>query len=74
MQHTTFTHLRQNAKSFFDAVENGDTVRVFRNGHPIADIVPLRPDTPAWKTSSTPLTINGLSLSDEIRHDRDTAV
>ena len=50
MQETTFTELRNHAKDFFDAVEAGDTVRVFRNGKPIAEIVPVRSATPSWPT------------------------
>ena len=35
MQEATFTELRSHAKTYFDAVEAGDTVRVFRNGKAI---------------------------------------
>ncbi|MGH8488291.1 MAG: type II toxin-antitoxin system Phd/YefM family antitoxin [Gammaproteobacteria bacterium] len=49
MRQTTFTELRNNAKTYFDAVEAGETVRVLRNGRPIADIVP---ETPSWKRRS----------------------
>lgn len=47
MRETTFTELRNHAKDYFDAVEAGDTVRVFRNGKPIAEIVPIRTSRPA---------------------------
>lgn len=70
MQETTFTELRNHAKDFFDAVEAGDTVRVFRNGKPIAEIVPVRSAIPSWKRQATPLTIKGFSLSEEILSDR----
>lgn len=73
MRQTTFTELRKNAKSFFDAVEAGEVVRVFRNGKPIAGIVPIGPQTPSWKQrTGQPLAIKGLALSQEILHDRDT--
>jgi prevent-host-death family protein len=71
MQEATFTELRNHAKDYFDAVEAGDTVRIFRNGKPIAEIVPIRPAVPSWKKQSTPLTVKGLSLSREILNDRD---
>ena len=71
MQETTFTELRNHAKNYFDAVENGDTVRVFRNGKPIAEIVPVRSGIPSWKRQATPLTIKGFSLSGEILSDRE---
>ncbi len=71
MRHTTITELRNHAKDFFDAVEAGDTVRVFRNGKPIAEIMPIRTGVPSWKRQATPLTVKGLSLSREILSNRD---
>lgn len=71
MRHTTITELRNHAKDYFDAVEAGDTVRVFRNGKPIAEIMPIRSEVPSWKRQATPLTVEGLSLSREILSDRD---
>ena len=70
MKDTTFTELRNHAKRYFDAVEAGDTVRVFRNGKPIAEIVPIRSGVPSWKKQIMPLTVKGLSLSREILNDR----
>ena len=74
MRDTTFTELRNHAKDYFDAVEGGDTVRVFRNGKPIAEIVPVRSGVPSWKRKTTPLTVKGLSLSREILSDRDKSL
>ena len=72
MRETTFTELRNNAKTFFDAVENGETVRVYRNGRPVADIVPVKAAVPAWKKPPlVRLSLGNLSLSDEILADRD---
>ena len=71
MREATFTELRTHAKDYFDAVEGGETVRVFRNGKPIAEIVPIRSGVPSWKRQSTPLTVKGLSLSREILSDRE---
>jgi prevent-host-death family protein len=71
MKDATFTELRNNAKDYFDAVEAGDTIRVFRNGKPIAEIAPIRSGIPSWKKQTTPLTVKGLSLSREILSDRD---
>lgn len=71
MQDVTFTELRNHAKDYFDAVEGGDTVRVFRNSKPIAEIVPIRAKIPSWKRPTTLLTVKGLSLSREILRDRD---
>ncbi len=69
---TTFTELRNHAKTFFDAVEEGEIVRVYRNGRPVADIVPVKAAMPAWKKSPlTRLSLGNLSLSDEVLADRD---
>lgn len=70
MRETTFTELRNHAKDYFDAVEAGDTVRVFRNGKPIAEIVPVRSGVPSWKRQAIPLTIKGVSLGRELLNDR----
>ena len=71
MRQATFTELRNQAKTFFDAVERGEVVRVFRNGKPIADIVPVGSETPSWKRRvAQPLVIKGVSLSAEILKDR----
>lgn len=72
MRETTFTELRNNAKTFFDVVEGGETVRVYRNGRPVADIVPVKAAVPAWKKPpQTRLSLGDLNLSDEILADRD---
>jgi hypothetical protein len=70
MRDATFTELRNHAKDYFDAVEGGDTIRVFRNGKPIAEIVPVRSGIPSWKRQAAPLLVKGLSLSREILDDR----
>jgi prevent-host-death family protein len=67
----TFTELRNRAKFYFDAVESGESLRVSRNGRSIADIVPIKAETPSWKRTATPLAVKGLSLSRELLHDRD---
>jgi prevent-host-death family protein len=72
MRETTFTELRNHAKTFFDVVEDGETVRVYRNGRPIADIVPVKAAMPAWKKPpEARLSLGSLSLGDEILADRD---
>jgi len=72
MRETTFTELRNHAKTYFDAVEEGETVRVFRNGRPVADIVPVKAAMPAWKKPPrSQLSLGSLSLGNEILADRD---
>ena len=71
MKQTTFTELRTQAKRYFDMVEAGETVRVLRNGKPIADICPLPPEVPSWKQrKARPLTVTGAQLSTMILADR----
>ena len=51
MQTTTFTEFRRQAKRYFDAVEQGETVRVTRRGRVIARIIPADKEIkPSWKT------------------------
>lgn len=73
MQTVTFSQLRNNAKKYFDAVEKGETVEVFRHGKPIAMLTPVVREVPPklsrWKTGN-PIRIPGLSLSKEILKDR----
>lgn len=38
MKQVAFTEVRNHAKTWFDMVESGETLRVLRNGKPIADI------------------------------------
>ncbi len=75
MRQATFTELRNHAKRFFDIVEAGESVRIVRNGKPIADIVPLTPDLPSWKrTRATPLVLDGRSLSEIILEEREPTI
>jgi prevent-host-death family protein len=72
MQEVTFTELRNHAKRYFDKVERGETVRLYRNGRPIGDLVPASSHMPAWKNPPKPrITLNGIWLSEEIIADRE---
>ena len=73
MKTATFTQLRQHAKMYFDAVENGETVRVLRHGKPIANIVPAGGEEriPSWKRPPLRLRIPGVSLSKTILEERE---
>lgn len=63
VQQTTFSEFRRHAKDFFDAVEEGDVVRVYRNGRPIADVVPIPAVEPAWKRPVPRVSVRGLQAS-----------
>ena len=69
---TTFTEFRNNAAKYFNAVEQGDTIIVFRHGKPIAEIIPAsKENTPlSWKQPGLKLSIKGVSLSKEILKER----
>lgn len=74
MKQATFTEVRNHAKQYFDLVENGESVRVLRNGKSIAGIVPVNPDLPSWKRRTTqPLALVGVSASRLILEERETA-
>jgi antitoxin (DNA-binding transcriptional repressor) of toxin-antitoxin stability system len=48
----------------FARVEAGQTVRVLRNGKPIAEIRPISPRTPSWKQrQARPLSLGGKAIS-----------
>lgn len=75
MKQATFSELRNHAKLYFDIVEAGESLRIVRNGKPIADIVPIPQDLPSWKQRlAQPLIIDGISLSKIILEERETAV
>ncbi len=75
MKQATFSEVRNHAKQYFDAVESGETVRVLRNGKPIADIVPVAADLPSWKRrKAQPLVLDGVSLSRMILEEREAGL
>jgi prevent-host-death family protein len=74
MKQATFSELRNHAKQYFDFVEAGESVRIVRNGKPIADIVPLPQDLPSWKRwVAQPLVLDGVSLAKLILKERESA-
>ncbi len=72
MKVVTFTEFRQNAATYFDVVEKGETVRVLRHGKPIAEVVPapVEEGMVSWKKPGLKLSIKGVSLSREILRER----
>ena len=70
MRTVTFSELRHQAKKYFDAVENGETVEVYRHCKPVAILMPVRKSSmDRWK-KSRPLRLSGASLSWAILADR----
>lgn len=70
MQETNVVELRKRIKYFLDVVESGEIVRVYRNGKPIAEILPLTKREASWRREVPRLTVPGLSLSRELLKDR----
>jgi len=72
MKMVTFTDFRQNAASYFDAVEQGETIKVLRHGKPIAEIVPASNEERifSWKQPGLRLSVKGVYLSREILKER----
>jgi prevent-host-death family protein len=72
MKMVTFTEFRQNAATYFDAVEQGETIRVLRHGKPIAEIVPASDEerTLSWRQPGLRLSVKGAYLSREILKER----
>lgn len=68
----TFTEFRKQAKHYFDLVQAGETIRVTRNGSPIAEIGPVAAALPSWKQRrAQPLRVLGVEIASMIAQDRD---
>ena len=66
----TFTELRNHAKKYFDAVDDGETIAVCRHGKPVALLAPIGArDMDRWKRAN-PLRIEGAELSKAILSQR----
>ena len=75
MKLATFTEVRNHAKQYFDIVASGESVRVLRNGKPIADIVPVVAELPSWKQrKAQPLVLDGVSISRMILEEREAGL
>ena len=70
MKMVTFSELRNNARKYFDAVEHGESLEVYRNGKPVAVVSPVREHSmERWK-SANPVKLTGASLSSAILAER----
>lgn len=70
MKTATFSELRNQAKKYFDAVERGETIEIYRHGKPVAILMPFRQHSlERWRTAQ-PLSLSGASLSEAILADR----
>jgi prevent-host-death family protein len=71
MQSATFTEFRNNAKRYFDKVEKGEIIEIYRHGMPVAILMPVKKHDKARLSTAKPLKIPGVSLSQAILAERD---
>lgn len=71
MKMVTFSELRNNAKKYFDAVERGESVEIYRKGKPVAILSPIVSQFHSRWSTSTPLMLEGVSLSELIIRERE---
>jgi prevent-host-death family protein len=70
---TTFTQFRNNAASFFDKVEKGESVEIYRNGRPSAVLVRTAPGVETksyWKNAKPLVDLGGDIASRMFREER----
>ncbi len=66
----TFSKFRNQARKYFDAVEKGESIEIYRHGRPSATLVPFKTRSlRRWKIA-IPLKLSGGSLSQTILLDR----
>jgi antitoxin (DNA-binding transcriptional repressor) of toxin-antitoxin stability system len=70
MKEVTIAELRKDAKKYFDSVAGGGTVRVYRWGRHVADIVPAANANPSWKSPASPISVKGGSVIRELLKER----
>ena len=71
MTTVTFTQFRQHAKTYIDAAEKGETIRISRHGKAIVRLTQEgSAKMPSWKKPALRLKIKGVSLSDAIIEER----
>jgi prevent-host-death family protein len=71
MKTATFTEFRNQAKKYFDAVQDGESIEIYRHGKPVAILTPVsKRSQERWKTAR-PLALSGVSLSHAVLADRE---
>ena len=67
----TFSELRNNAKKYFDLVEQGETAEIYRNGKPVAILSPYSKGKGERWDRANPLESPSISLSKAILEERE---
>lgn len=71
MKQVNFAEFCKHSTRVFDIVEAGESIRVLRNGKPIADIIPTTANLPSWRRrKAQPLVLDGVSISRMIIEER----
>ncbi len=70
MKTVTFSELRNNAKKYFDIVERGEILEIFRHGRPVAILMPAGHRGRSRTPEVSPLRIPGVSLTRAILMER----
>jgi prevent-host-death family protein len=73
MKTVTFSELRNNAKKYFDTVERGEILEIFRHGRPVAILMPAGHRGRSRAHEAAPLRIPGVSLSRAILTERENS-
>ena len=72
MKRTTFSQFRNQAKKFFDAVERGEIIEIYRHGRPAAILSPVseKDSSRYWSQRKPSLSLPGVVLSKLIIQER----
>ena len=71
MHSTTFTKFRNNAKLYFDRVDKGEIIEIYRHGKPAAILMPVKESGKSRLGETKPLRIPGASLARALLDERD---
>lgn len=73
---TAFTEFRKKTASYFDKVENGESVIITRHGRPVAELIPTTIDSHqvSWKKPALKMRIKGVNICKAILEDREKSI
>lgn len=72
MEYLQYTEFRNQAKKYFDQIEQGARFTIIRKGKPVAEILPFNKKIPGWKRPVKKARLKGsLTTTDILRRERD---